>query len=65
MIKPLAFDIFHDEIRDAVRRDRSAVEPRNVGMGEAGQDSFLLLKTPDNVDRTQAEFEKLDCHFAA
>ena len=44
LIESLSFDIFHDEIRRAVRSDGRIVEPGDIGMVQAGQDSLFVTK---------------------
>ena len=62
-IKPLAFHVFHDEIRKTVLGNSSAIEAGDVGMSESSKDPFLALEVTNEVRATEAGFDQLDSYL--
>src|SRR5687767_11191254 len=64
-IKPLALDIFHDEIGHTVFGYRSAVEPGDIGMGQAGEDALFALELTKQVRAAKSRPHQLNGDFPA
>ncbi len=66
IVQPLALDVLHDEVRAAIRRDRRAVEPGDVRVGQRGEHPPFVAKAAAAACRSiEAALEQFDGDAAA
>src|SRR3954469_16651142 len=65
IIEPLAFDKFHDEIRQAIGCNRAAIESGDIRMIQGGENSFFLLELAQETGATENALNQLDRNRAA